>query len=212
MSLPEPTGTLIHNRTYDVAAYREATDRLRLRGVVHDEKPPGTYIEDDPDPLTVHRMEVDLLLDFPSLTILEVMVEMQTTPHRGCNAIEPDYQKLVGLSIARGFVRQVKDRLGGPKGCTHIGALLQAMAPVAIQSSWSMRSLAMQESPGEVAVSLTPEDRMRSLSYNINTCHIWDEEGQQVADVKAGVEMEIPVWAEERLVSMGRTPEEWRKF
>ncbi len=212
MSLPEPTGTLIHNRTYDVAAYREATDRLRLRGTVHDEKPPGTYIEDDPDPLTVHRMEVDLLLDFPSLTILEVMVEMQTTPHRGCTAIEPDYQKLVGLSIARGFVRQVKDRLGGPKGCTHIGALLQAMAPVAIQSSWSMRSLAMQESPGEVAVALTPEDRMRSLSYNINTCHIWDEEGQQVADVKAGVEMEIPVWAEERLVSMGRTPEEWRKF
>ncbi|MEZ5375684.1 MAG: DUF2889 domain-containing protein [Acidimicrobiales bacterium] len=212
MSLPEPTGTLIHDRTYDVAAYREGPDRLRLRGKVHDQKSPGIYIEDDPDPLSVHQMEVDLLLDFPAMTILEVAVEMQTTPHRGCTAIEPDYQQLVGMSIARGFARKVKDTLGGPKGCTHIGALLQAMAPVAIQSSWSMRSLAVREDPSAVPVSFTADDRMRAMAFNLNTCHIWDEEGEQVANVKAGVEMEIPVWAEDRLAALGRTPEEWRKF
>ncbi len=212
MSLPEPTGTLIHHRTYDVTAYRQGPDRMLLDGKVHDQKPPGIYIEGDPEPLSVHQMHVQLLLDFPSMTILEVAVEMPTTPHRGCTAIEPDYQQLVGMSIARGFARKVKDTLGGPKGCTHIGALLQAMAPVAIQSSWSMRSLAMREDPGAVPVALTSEDRMRNLMFNLNTCHIWDEEGEQVAKVRDGVDVEIPLWAEERMVALGRMPDEWRKF
>lgn len=211
-SLPEPTGTLIHNRSYDVASYRVGSDRLRLRGKVQDEKPPGIYIEDDPDPLTVHEMEVDLLLDFPSLEIVEVMVSMQTHPHKGCTAIEPDYQKLVGVSIARGFNRQVKELLGGPRGCTHIGALLQAMAPVAIQSTWSMRSLAQREDPTAVAVELSPEDRKRNLAYNINTCHIWDEHGEQMRNVMEGVEMEVPVWAEDRLAKLGRSADDWRKL
>ena len=215
MSLPAPSGTPIHQRTYDVQAFRIAPDRLQIRGIVHDQKPPGTYIADDPDPLSVHRMEVDLVIEFPSLTILEVAVEMQVTPHRACNTIEPDYQQLVGLSIARGFSRHVKDLLGGPRGCTHIGALLQAMAPVAIQSSWSMRSLSERDAPEPAAngngTTMSVDDRKRALAFNLNTCHIWDEDGPQVAGVLRGDQMEIPVWAEERMVKLGRTPEDWRR-
>ncbi len=210
-TLPAATGTLVHQRAYDVKAYHVAPDRLRLRGSVHDVKPPGMYIEDDPDPLSVHHMEVDLLLEFPSLTIVEAAVAMNVTPHMGCNTIEPDYQTLVGLSIARGFSRQVKDLFGGPNGCTHIGALLQAMAPVAIQSGWSMRTLASRAHPDGDANSFGPEERKQALAFNLNTCHIWDENGAQVAGMLAGAEMEIPVWAVKRLEAMGRSPEEWRR-
>jgi hypothetical protein len=31
-----------------------------LRGSVVDEKPPGVFIADDPDPVTIHEMEVEL--------------------------------------------------------------------------------------------------------------------------------------------------------
>lgn len=204
---------MIHDRTYTVRSYQEAPDVMRLRGMVHDEKPPGLYFDDDPEPLSVHQMVVDLYLSFPSLEIIKAEVVMEVTPHRECVSIEPHYQKLVGLSIARGFSRQIKDLFGGPSGCTHIGALLQAMAPVAIQSVWSMRAMSGE---GEAAVSInsidTVEAKKRALSFNINTCHIWDEEGPMVKDVLAGGEMEVPVWAEERLVSLGRDPDEWNRL
>lgn len=205
---PEPDLPLIHHRSYDVRAYRQSPTELRLRGTVQDQKPPGIYIDDD-QPLTVHHMVVDLLISFPALQILEIDVVLGTHPHQGCAAIEPDYQQLVGLSIARGFSRAVKDRVGGPRGCTHVGALLQAMAPVVIQSTWSMR--AAEE--GTVAVNIgrsksdvSVEDRLR---YNLDTCHIWAADGELVAKVRAGEEIPPPVWAVERLEELGRDPEEW---
>lgn len=211
MPLPEPIGTPIHRRSYDVQAYRVDADRLRLRGTVHDEKPPGIYIVDDTEPLSIHHMEVDLVLEFPSLLIVEAAVAMNVTPHLNCNTIEPDYQQLVGLSIARGFSRKVKDLFGGPSGCTHVGALLQAMAPVAIQSSWSMRTLATREQPETESLDDSVENRKRALMFNLNTCHIWDEDGPQVASAIAGEDMEVPIWARERLVSLGRSPDEWMR-
>lgn len=205
---PEPDLPLIHHRSYDVRAYRQSPTELRLRGTVQDQKPPGIYLDDD-RPLTVHHMVVDLLISFPALQILEIDVVLGTHPHEGCAAIEPDYQQLVGLSIARGFSRAVKDRVGGPRGCTHVGALLQAMAPVVIQSTWSMR--AAEE--GTVAVNIgrsksdvSVEDRLR---YNLDTCHIWAADGELVAKVRAGEEVPAPVWAVERLEELGRDPDEW---
>lgn len=205
---PEPTGALVHHRSYDVRAYRDASDTLRIRGVIHDQKPAGIYIEDDPDPLSIHQMVVDLIVAFPSLEITGAEVVMEITPHRTCTSIEPAYSQLVGISIARGFSRKVRELFGGPRGCTHVGALLQAMAPVAVQSMWSMQ--AVDETP----VSLDPDElverRRQAMLFNTNTCHVWDEHGETVARVKAGEEMEPPLWAIERLTALGRTPDEWR--
>ena len=64
--VPELDLPLLHHRRYDVRSYREAEDRIRLRGVVRDQKPPGLYIEDDPEPLTIHHMVVDLVVQIPS--------------------------------------------------------------------------------------------------------------------------------------------------
>jgi hypothetical protein len=44
----------IHQRSYEVCAYRVSPWLLRVRGVIQDRKPPGLYIEDDPEPLEVH--------------------------------------------------------------------------------------------------------------------------------------------------------------
>ena len=197
----------MHHRTYDVRAYREASDRLRIRGIVHDQKPAGIYIVDDPDPLSVHQMVVDLVVDFPSLEIVDAEVVMEITPHRGCTSIEPEYRKLVGISIARGFTRKVRDLFGGPRGCTHVGALLQAMAPVAVQSMWSMR--AVDETPVELTTEEMAERRRQAMLFNTNTCHVWAEDGETIAKVNAGEPMEPPLWAIERLEELGRDPSEW---
>ncbi len=219
---PEPATPLIHERTYTVRSYREAANVLRIRGMVNDVKPPGIYFPDDPEPLDVHQMVVDLFLDFPSLEITRADVVMEVTPHRSCVSIEPDYQQLVGLSIARGFSRKIKDLFGGPKGCTHIGALLQAMAPVAIQSMWSMQAIDDDGTPVGIGNRVSSfesaddpeaaeEARKRAFGFNVNTCHIWDAEGEQVAQLRAGQELDPPLWAVERLQELGRDPSEWRQ-
>ena len=66
-------------------------------------------------------------------------VLFEAHPHDACGSIAPHYGELVGLSIARGFTHEVRQRFGGPRGCTHTTALLLAMAPVAIQCIWSMQ-------------------------------------------------------------------------
>ena len=152
-------------------------------------------------------MVIDLALTFPGMEIIEASVKMNVTPHMACSKIEPDYQKLVGLSIARGFSRNVKDLFGRSDGCTHLGALLQAMAPVAVQSSWSMRAL----SSSGVSIEALPDidAKRQALAFNINTCHIWDEDGEQVQAVLSGRDLEVPVWAEKRLEKLGRPAGEW---
>lgn len=199
---------LIHHRNYQVRSYRQSPTEFWLRGTVQDQKPAGVYFDDD-QPLTVHQMRVDLLVAFPSMEILEADVELATHPHESCATIEPEYQKLVGLSIARGFSRSVKDLFGGPRGCTHVMALLQAMAPVAIQSTWSMRAA----ETGSVAVAIDrsngDEGLREALRFNLDTCHVWAEDGEMVAAVRAGEEIPPPVWASERLVELGRDPDEW---
>lgn len=211
---PHPEGLdasaeLIHERAYVVRAYRKDHTTLVLRGAVRDQKPPGLYIADDPEPLTVHHMVVDLSVQIPSLEITAVNVALETHPHTGCPRIEDHYQKMIGLSIARGFTHKVRELFGGPRGCTHTTALLQAMAPVAIQSMWSFRMAEARESGQESPFS-SPEQRAQGVMFNLNTCHIWAEDGEQVSAIRRGEPMEVPVWIVERFAKLGRDPLSWR--
>ena len=51
---------VLHDREYRVRAFRSAPDRVLIRGGVRDQKPPGLYLDVDPDPLTIHHMQVDI--------------------------------------------------------------------------------------------------------------------------------------------------------
>lgn len=208
---PPPEGTtLIHTRRYEVNTYRIDATRFLLRGVMVDEKPAGLYVDSDPDVLWVHHMVVDLEIEMPTFRINKAEVQMKEHPHARCTGIVPKYDALVGLSIARGFNNKVKELFGGPRGCTHIGALLSAMAPVAIQSSWSMRASGDEERTPRS--EMTPEQREKSYAMNLNTCHMWDEEGDMVNEIRRGDPMEVPVWMSKRLTKLGLSEAEWDKF
>src|SRR4029453_8498826 len=118
---------LLHDRAYSVQVFRRSPSELVARGRVRDEKPPGMYVEDDPDPLTMHDMTVELTVAYPSLEITDVSVAFTTYPQLTCPGITDHYRGLVGVSIARGFTHRVRELFGGPRGCTHVTALLQAM-------------------------------------------------------------------------------------
>ena len=45
---------------------------------------------------------------------------------------------------------------------------------------------------------------------NLNTCHIWAEDGEQVRAVREGLPMEVPVWIEKRFAKLGIDATAWR--
>jgi len=209
---PPPAGaTVLHDREYRVRAFRldgegpdEAT--VLLQGAVRDQKPDGLMIAGDPDPLTIHHMAIELEVEYPGLTIVAARVAFEAHPHPECVGIVDHYQRLVGMSIARGFNQKVRELFGGPRACTHTTALLGAMAPVAIQTRWSLRSLAHPAgplAPGEGSARSSESMEQTAVS-NLNTCHVWAEDGPAISTIRAGGTFDEPVTLTRRRRELGR--------
>ena len=202
---------VLHDREYRVRAFRTRDDLILIRGAVRDQKPPGLYIDSDPDPLTIHHMQIDIEVTIPAMEIVSASVGFKAKPNLECPDIVDHYDKLVGLSITRGFTHRVRELFGGPRGCTHTTALLQAMAPVAIQCMWSIRASEAQSADGPSGFgSMTDEQRRGMWRMNLNTCHVWAEDSELIARLESGEAMPPPLFATERLVKLGVKPDEWR--
>ena len=198
---------LLHTHNYDTQVYLDGST-LKVVGSVRDFKPAGVYIEGDPEPLGVHHMQVILDIDLDGLVISNVDVEFKIHPHQTCPSIIEHYDKLIGLTVSRGFNQKVRDLFGGPRGCTHTTALLQAMGPVVIQSLWSVHVMSKRQA-GEPPFKRDRGDLDHSAETTINTCHVWHEDGEQIARVRSGEWNEPPVWISRRLVELGRSPDDW---
>lgn len=210
----EPDGLeVLHDREYRVRAYRKADDLMMIRGAVRDQKPPGLYVEIDPDPLTVHHMQIEIDVAFPSLEIVRAEVAFESHPNETCPGITAHYGNLVGLSIARGFTHKVRELFGGPRGCTHTTALLQAMAPVAVQCVWSMRASMARRSDAAAGADGGPASgNGRAMwAMNLDTCHVWASDGEWVAELEAGATMPVPVFLRGRMAELGLTADDWRQ-
>ncbi|MDX2381123.1 MAG: DUF2889 domain-containing protein [Acidimicrobiia bacterium] len=197
----------VHDREYRVRAFRLAEDRVLIRGAVRDQKPPGLYIEIDPQPLTIHHMQLDIEVSYPTLEITSAEVVFESHPHEQCVSIVDHYELLVGLSIARGFTHRVRELFGGPRGCTHTTALIQAMAPVAVQCFFSLEAANSQEAGSRSAPS--SERREEMWAMNLNTCHVWAEDSDVVTGLREGVAMGVPVFLRGRLDELGVQSDDW---
>ncbi len=209
---PAPDGlAVLHDREYRVRAYRLADDRLLIQGGIRDQKPPGLYLQDDPDPLTVHHMQLSMEITFPTLEIVGATVHFETHPNATCPSIVDHYGELVGLSIARGFTHRVRELFGGPRGCTHTTALLQAMAPVAMQCFWSMKAASARDAGEPSPIASGDMDDDEGWKRIIGTCHVWAPDGEAVAAREAGTFREVPVFLQRRLDELGRdAPSSWQ--
>jgi hypothetical protein len=106
----------------------------------------------------------------------------------------------------------VRELFGGPRGCTHVTALLQAMAPVAIQCGWSMRVVTARSTPPEERQEFTGPMREMALAMNLNTCHVWDEDGVWVEMIRKDTAFPPPLNVRKRLSALGRPIEDWERL
>lgn len=131
-----PRRQLLHRRTVEMTGYRREDGLFDIEGTLLDRKDVpftvGGAVKAPGEP--IHRMWLRITVD-RELRIVGAEARTEAMPYAGtCDAIAPDYGKLVGLAIGPGYLRAIKERLGGVRGCTHLSELAASLATAAFQT------------------------------------------------------------------------------
>src|SRR5947207_9549906 len=66
----------------------------------------------------IHEMWLRVTVD-KSLTILDAVAASDAVPYPGgCEQVGPNYRRLIGLNLVRGFRKMTRELFGDVKGCT----------------------------------------------------------------------------------------------
>lgn len=129
MPLSEPQDReLLHLRDIALRGYRRADGLFDIEAHLTDTKTYGFPSEDrgfvgPGEPL--HGMWMRMTLD-EDLTIVACEAATDFGPYAICPGAAPNFARLAGLSVRRGFLRAAAERVGGVEGCTHLRELLAA--------------------------------------------------------------------------------------
>jgi hypothetical protein len=128
--------TPLHSRSIQLDGYARADGLFDVEARLTDTKhyplldwPRGQLAAGEP----MHDMIVTMTVDADGV-VRAFHARAQASPHAACASGAANFERLVGLSVKRGFLRRAAERIGGIEGCTHIRELLQQMATVAFQS------------------------------------------------------------------------------
>jgi hypothetical protein len=158
----------VHRRTIDMQVY-ERPGHFVVIGTLHDQRPwaSGAF-----GPMSVHRMELGIVVRRADLVIVDAAADMHTFPHAECPTIEGSFSDLIGLSVSRGYTNAVQKRFGRERGCSHLEFLARALGPVVIQAL-SASAARRQEQGGDGYNALADG----GVQWLTNTCHLWAEGG-----------------------------------
>jgi hypothetical protein len=127
----------LHCRRIDMRGYRRSDGLFEVEGRVVDRKPfdlssvGGSRAVRAREPL--HDMGVRLTFD-GDLIVRSVETFSVAFPYASCADGGRALQDIVGLRMAGGWSKEVRERLSGARSCTHLKELLIPMATVAFQT------------------------------------------------------------------------------
>lgn len=171
MPLPEPAAREpIHARRVECRGFRRQDGLWDIEGRLVDTKAypfenafRGTLQPGEP----IHDMWLRLTVD-DDLLVHDVAAVSDAVPYAVCPAITPRFAALVGLRIGAGWRKQVLERLGGVKGCTHLVELLWPLATAAYQTIYPVLA---RERP-RLEASRPPS--------HLDSCHALARDGEVV--------------------------------
>lgn len=139
LSPPSPSGpkrALKHTRAIQVQAYARDDGLWDIEAQITDTKTRPTQLMRGVRPAgePIHDLWLRITID-TQFNILAAEAVSDRTPYPGsCDQVGPQYQRLVGLNLVRGFRHAVRERLAGTQGCTHLTELTQVLPTAAIQA------------------------------------------------------------------------------
>jgi hypothetical protein len=169
----------IHTRSIDCRGYRRTDGLWDVEAHLTDIK---TYGFDNhfrgelPAGQPVHDMWLRITVD-DRLVIHAVEAVTDASPYAACPGITPNFQRLKGLRIYPGFQKQVRDRLGGIEGCTHLVDLLGPLATTAYQTVFPWRA---REQEQRLAREGKAPERPARRPKLIDSCRAFASDGEVV--------------------------------
>jgi len=162
----------IHERNLSIRTTEIGENMICIEGNLTDERlcPAFQYSKRQlVDKGVYHHIQVKMTLSLPKLTIESIRAQMPTVPIEHCREIERVVTQLVGIQLARGFSRKVRERIGGVNGCVHMTQLLLAMSAASVQGSYAYYN--------RVRNNGKPMKPEYDESLLVNSCHVWRESG-----------------------------------
>ncbi len=118
----------------------------------------------------VHDMWIRITIDL-DLKIHDVEAKTDEGPYPVCGDIAPNFKALAGITIGAGWRKSIAERVGGVKGCTHLGELLGPLGTTAFQATGRARAA---RSAGKPATGKKP--------YQLNSCHVYKDDAPAVLE------------------------------
>jgi len=172
-------GERVHTRTLRIDTFAVDDEHVIVEGSLEDTRhlPSYSLAQKARPPARIHGMTVRLLIGGFPARIVEAEAEMPEVPLEECRRAAESLNKLVGLYIVYGFTKEVKDRLDGVEGCSHLTSLVLTMGSAAIQGTAAHHA---RKPPA-------PELAAGMLEYMKNTCCVWREDGPTYRRVREEV-------------------------
>lgn len=116
----------------------------------------------------VHDMFIRMTVD-DHFEVVDIEVCMDKFPFPICVDVEPNFQRLVGLKVGPGWMKSVREKVGGKHGCTHVVELFGTMATVCFQAIPTYRrELNKDKPPRPKDASAKPRK-----PFNLGKCYSW---------------------------------------
>jgi len=174
LSPPVSRRALRHTRAINVQAFARDDGLLDIDARITDIKTSDSVLASGARlaGMPLHDLHLRLTVDL-ELSIVDAEAASDTVPYPGfCNAIAPAYKALIGLNLLKGFHRELKQRLGGIAGCTHLTELAQVLPTAAVQAFagdvWATRDGVSADIPHE-------------KPFQLDKCHALRTDGGAVA-------------------------------
>jgi Protein of unknown function (DUF2889) len=169
--LPPAPADAVHRRSIIMDSYPLDDEHVTVVGRLTDQAPwyePGQEI--------IHDMMLTVTVRLADLVITRAKAGMGSFPHAECPLIAPAFAQLQGLSVRKGFTRELRQRLGGVSGCAHLGELARAMGPAVVRTATT--SLGQRRKSGEEGAGPVP--------LPLGSCHFWAADGDGPRKIEAG--------------------------
>ncbi|GAB2848487.1 DUF2889 domain-containing protein [Pseudoduganella ginsengisoli] len=174
LSTPVSRRALRHTRAIDIQAYAREDGLWDLDAHITDIKENDTLLASGLRPAgqPLHDLWLRITVD-RKLNIVAAEADSASVPYPGfCDTIAPAYQALVGLNLMLGFRHELKQRLYGMSGCTHLTELALVLPTAAIQAFandvWPTHDGASADVP-------------HSKPFQLDKCHALRTDGGAVA-------------------------------
>ena len=158
---PIVTRKQLHTRQIHCEGFERSDGLWDIEATLTDTKPIVFSNHERPDVKPgepIHKMKLVVTLDL-DMIINHIAVDLQYAPFALCAGASNKMEKLIGLKIGAGWMREARERVAKAESCTHLMELLAPISTTAYQTMhWALEEREQQK----------PD---RGIPVIINQCH-----------------------------------------